>query len=103
MNKNERLLLKHLAETHAFIYDLRQLAISRVDAVYIRKTSGIEETIDTYKSKYPRVYTRFFKQAVKKASEDVNGKKTNMEGRKESKKEEAPQQTKDRKSKKELE
>lgn len=84
MNKTERSLLKRLAETHAFIYDLRQIAIARVDPLYIRKTSGIDETIDAFKAKYPRVYIRYFKQAVKKATND--GQKKDSKGREEGKK-----------------
>lgn len=98
MNKTERALLKRLAETHAFIYDLRQVAISRVDPVYIRKTSGIDETIATFRVKYPRVYIRYFKQAIKKA--DGDGQKKNNEGREESKK--APRPQKKEKEKEEV-
>jgi hypothetical protein len=95
MTKEERLLLKHLAETHAFIQDLRILAIARVDPIYIKKTSGIEETIEAYKKKYPGVYIRYFKGATKRANNNndniiKNGQTKKSSGRKKEKRKEKP-------------
>lgn len=83
MTKTEKFLLKRLAESHAFVYDLRKLAEQREDIVYLRKTKGIEQVIKLYQKKYPRLYIRYLNRASAVAT---NGKKQKDEGRKEEKK-----------------
>ena len=68
MTKNEQLkLLKHLGAAYAFILDLRQAAIQRVDVYNIRLTAGIDQAIVQAEADYPRTFRRYFSVALKKA------------------------------------
>lgn len=63
--QEEKWLLKKLAQAHAFIEDVRRVAIARGDSVYIRKTSGIEPSIQSMRSKFPKTYQLFLTKARK--------------------------------------
>ena len=67
MTESEKVLLRIAAESLAFVNDLRQLAISRGDVVYIRKTQGVEEKIAKMRASYPRTFQRYFKAAIRRA------------------------------------
>jgi hypothetical protein len=70
----ERKLLKKLAAAYAFIDSLRKVAIERVDALYIKKTMGIEEAINVAEKEYPKLFKKYFKKAQSKGTKE--GEKT---------------------------
>ena len=66
--KQRNSLLKHVAELHSFILNIRMVALSREDTVYIRKTKGIGMHINNYKKKYPNSYMRNYNKINKKVN-----------------------------------
>jgi len=67
MTKIERQLVKRLGAAYAFVWDLRQAAVSRADVYNIRLTAGIDQAIAQAEEQYPRVFRRHFSSALKKA------------------------------------
>lgn len=74
MTKNERSLLKKLAQSLRFIKDVRQLAIDRADATLIKKTAGIDDSIELLSKQYPRVFKRYYNNVAKKVSKSNSRK-----------------------------
>jgi len=75
MTKEERELVRRLAESYAFIADLRQVAINRGDTVYVQKTQGINSSVQTLRERYPKVFQRYFQAATKRVQELKEGNK----------------------------
>lgn len=85
LTKQEKKLLRQQAEALAFIYNLRQYAISLGDRAYILMTKGIDEVIQRRRDTYPKVFQRYFTVALKnnEQREENNGEGKEIEGWKE--------------------
>ena len=94
LSDQEKRLLRQQAEAYAFIQDLRDAAIIAGNQDIVRRTEGVELTIERRRQEYPNYFQRYFKAAyargAKARMDNLNGKRATVQRR------EAPPKTKER-------
>lgn len=68
LTDKEELLIKKLAQAYAFISDLREEGIKKIDTFLIRKTVGINEQIEQLSLEFPEVFSKHYGEAKKRVT-----------------------------------